>query len=593
MRLLIGLFLLFPIGVFSQKKLPDVPLRAGMTITSSCRVVGSSEALIFVSGDSTLVTVRGQDIEVDFGNLTLLTTADPKRPDRFVGTGIRVEGHDIRIRNVRVQGVRVGLYARDCNGLRVENCDFSYNFRPGRAAERARVLRYNPPSVHHWPSAGLLLVDCDSATIKNCEVSGGQHGLLMQGCDHGLVFNNYFTFNSGVGIGLYRSTYNRIQHNHVDWNAGRGAVPPATGYASGGIFCEAQSQHNVVAYNSATHCDYGCRVRGATDGHDDNLIFGNDVSCCVGAGVDLWRSNSRVSGNLIRDCAVGISNYANRGTEVSGNWIAECAAGVLVTDAAQKNTVRQNLFSDDTIGIRVIEKTTLDPPATLPIDRSVRIDRNVFLNTYTPLAVAHARQVVVNGENLFFDFEKLVDLVPPVDSLVFLRNDVYGTPAELADIWRTPHLTRQRTLNFEHSTDAPPDNPYAPLEMAVSELREPDSLPGGLLAVLPPEQSHGRVHIHLGQWGPYDFKRPIGVLSASGTVQLIGPPGDWRIKTMRGVHSTTAQRGIGPTKFDIQPTTTLEQVFIEIEYNSPEVIITEFGEKLPPGKIYLFEIKRD
>jgi len=33
-----------------------------------------------------------------------------------------------------------------------------------------------------------------------------------------LVWNNDFSFNSGLGIGMYRSSHNTIMHNKIDWH---------------------------------------------------------------------------------------------------------------------------------------------------------------------------------------------------------------------------------------------------------------------------------------------------------------------------------------------------------------------------------------
>ena len=68
------------------------------------------------------------------------------------------------------------------------------------------------------------------------------------------IWNNVIEFNSGVGIGLYRSSDNRILHNHASYNV-RGYSDGfyRRGQDSADLLLYEQSSRNVVAYNSMTH----------------------------------------------------------------------------------------------------------------------------------------------------------------------------------------------------------------------------------------------------------------------------------------------------------------------------------------------------
>ena len=44
------------------------------------------------------------------------------------------------------------------------------------------------------------------------------NGLMLVRTNGLRIWNNNFSFNSGVGIGLYRSSGNSIMHNRVDYN---------------------------------------------------------------------------------------------------------------------------------------------------------------------------------------------------------------------------------------------------------------------------------------------------------------------------------------------------------------------------------------
>ncbi|MFM8489382.1 MAG: hypothetical protein ACKOCH_23865, partial [Bacteroidota bacterium] len=102
--------------------------------------------------------------------------------------------------------------------------------------------------------------------------------------------------------------------------------------------------------------------------------------------------------------------------------------------------------------------------------------------------------------------------------------------------------------NFSH--EGSPDNPYAPLDIPLVELREPDSLPDGMLAELPAEFPRGRQFIIMDEWGPFDFRRPVAVLDTiSGnrySFVLMGPSGNWKITNMNGVKNVSAREGTVP-----------------------------------------------
>src|SRR5215212_1649700 len=50
------------------------------------------------------LTIRGDDLTVDFGGATLLGTPRDTPPDQRVGTALRVEGRNVTIRNDRIHG---------------------------------------------------------------------------------------------------------------------------------------------------------------------------------------------------------------------------------------------------------------------------------------------------------------------------------------------------------------------------------------------------------------------------------------------------------------------------------------------------------
>ena len=102
-----------------------IRLTPGIVIESSAVVetdryyiAADSTGAIFISGDDIVVDFRGAELIGSAANTD--TEARPGvRPDLFTGTGIRVEGRNIVIRNVIVRGYKIALWASNSPGLRI------------------------------------------------------------------------------------------------------------------------------------------------------------------------------------------------------------------------------------------------------------------------------------------------------------------------------------------------------------------------------------------------------------------------------------------------------------------------------------------
>ncbi len=598
-------------GLWAQ--LPEIELRPGMTITQSCRIKPGQYKLAVAPGDTSKgqIQVRGHHITVDFQQADLSSGMDSHRPDLFRGIAIDISGADIEVKNVRVRGFKIALLASEAPRLRLENSDFSYNYRPRLLSGREREDESDWLSYHHnerdeWMryGAGLYLNNCDGAVVRGCRITGCQNALLMTRSDSCLIYNNAFQFNSGLGVGLYRSSHNRLMHNKLDWNVrGYSHGFYARGQDSAGILLYEQSSNNLIAYNSATHCGDGLflwagqsTMDSGQGGCNDNYIFGNDFSHAPTNGIEVTFSRNNIRGNILRECTYGIWGGYSFGSTIMGNYMAECQYGIAI-EHGQDNVIRQNLFQDDTIGIQLWarDKQPQDWGYAQKRDtrsRNCKIDRNVFLNTRKPLKINASSSVAVNGENLFFDFERLLETTKSNDSLTFLRNDIYGSTAEIAETWSLPDLQKSRSLNFSHP-DKNPENPFAPLDIPLIELNEPDSLPDGILAALPPKFPRGRQFIMVGEWGPFDFRRPEAILDTLAGRQyslvLLGPSGDWQVKSMQGVKNISARKGIVPATLTFERDPDSPSVNIEFSYTSPQAITTVHGERIPSGQVYLFD----
>ena len=597
----------------------EILLSKDLVIKQSCSVAGKDYMLsgnpadVFTDGGTTcrpVISIEGDNIDIDFKKARLTGATDLQRPDLFYGVAVRISGKNITVRNLRANGYKVALLAENAPGLKLLDCDFSYNYRPRLFSVREHEsfsdwLSYHHNEKHEWLryGAGIYLSNCDSAEVRDCKITGNQNALLMNRCNNGTFWNNTFHFNSGLGIGMYRSRRNKVMHNKLDWNVrGYSHGFYQRGQDSAGILAFEQCSENLFAYNSATHSGDGFFLwAGQTTmdtgegGCNNNFLFGNDFSHAPTNGVEVTFSKNEIRGNLITECTYGIWGGYSYETVIAGNLIENCKTGIAI-EHGQKNTILQNLLYNDTLGIYFWANASQPSDWGYAQKRDTRsrdgvIDRNVFLNVRKPLKISASENMAVNGENLFAGFEQLLQAPKPNTNFTFIRNELFGPAPILAATWQQSELKDSKSLNFSH--DSIPEDPYSPLQTPVKDLHEPDSLKGGLLAALPPDFPRGRQFIMIDEWGPYDFRRPIAALDTiSGNLlalTLIGPAGDWKVVSMKGVKSVSNSKGELPAVLIVEREPGAEFVQVQFQYSGPEGISTVFGKKIPPGEKYDFD----
>ena len=109
-----------------------MPLTAGMVIDRSVTVRPGVYRLSSSADLKTgAITIRGENITIDFNGATLAGAAQTADPDTFAGVGILIEGGSkVTIRNAVIRGFKVGILARRSPGLHLTHNDLSYNWKP-------------------------------------------------------------------------------------------------------------------------------------------------------------------------------------------------------------------------------------------------------------------------------------------------------------------------------------------------------------------------------------------------------------------------------------------------------------------------------
>ena len=526
------------------------------------------------------LTIEGDNITIDFNGAVLIGNKNVKEPDSFTGIGISIKkGTNIIIKNAIIKGYKVATLARNVDDLQIINCDFSYNYRQRLKSGRFKEDASDWQSYHHndkdeWLrfGAGIYLADCKNAIIRNNIITNGQCGLMMTRCMNVQAYNNNFSFNSGIGIGMYQSNENYILYNKIDWNVrGYSYGYYYRGQDSGGILVFDQCNKNVFAYNSATHSGDGFflwagqkTIDENIGGCNDNLIYGNNFSYAPTNAVEITFSRNKVIKNKLHGCWHGIWGGFSYNTVIVKNDFSGNLAGISI-EHGQDNIIEQNSFTADSLAIELwaIPNRRSDFGLMNKKDtrsRNYSITHNVFKNTPTVFSIKNTQSVTI-ADNKYSGYKTL----QKTDSLVKDLN--FTTGKQLYD--------------------------YSPDSIYISTL-----LPGIIKqdAFLPADHPQGKKSIMMTEWGPYNFKYPLlwwTDTDESGKMnfEIMGPKGSWKVIKMQGVELLSPNKGNVPDKFQVErKTSTNNFILIELEYTG-EKIISPFGEEIAAGKPFRFEYR--
>jgi nitrous oxidase accessory protein NosD len=569
-----------------------VSLTPGMIITRSVVVRPAVYRLAPLAPDSVVVRIRGSNLTVDFGGATLMGTDPEAPPDRAAGIGILIEGgRNVTLRGARVRGYKVGVLARGVRGLRLLDNDVSHNWKPrlwsGMGHESlVDWLYYHHNEADEWLryGAGVYLAGVSGGEVRGNVASQGMNGLLLVRSDGLRVWNNDFSFLSGLGIGLYRSSRNTIMHNRLDYCV-RGYVHGVyrRGQDSAALLLYEQSSHNVVAYNSMTHSGDGVflwagqsTMETGAGGANDNLFFGNDVSHAVANGVEVTFSRNRIIGNLALESEYGVWGGYSWGSVIRANRFGGNGTGIAI-EHGQDNRILDNVFDGDGTALRLWANPVQPADWGYPRHRDTRsrdyrIEGNRFQDHRVALRIAHTTGVRL-ARNAF----------TRVDTVLVASGDTSG--------FRAGAVAADSVAPLVPSAWRP-------------DLRDRDAprpLPGGREPWLPPDVPRGRSTILVDDWGPHDGRSPrlwpASVADSAyigGPLRLAvrGPPGRWRVTDTRGVVSVSDREGrVGETVIVVPEDGPVTDWEVTLEYVGGQVVAPN-GAVTAAGNPYRFTYRR-
>jgi parallel beta-helix repeat protein len=553
----------------------EIRLKAGQQISQSVVIEPDK---YFIEGDSSLllplIHISGKNLVIDFNQSIIYGTNQPERPDLMKGLAIQIEkgSEHITIKNLNVHGYKIALMADSVSNLSIINCDFSYNYRPRLLSGRDKEDEQDWMSYHHnetgeWKEkgAGIYLIHCNKAIIRDNSITGNQCALLMVKCNDAKVFDNNFSYNSGIGIGLYRSSNNFIYHNRLDFNIrGFSLGRYRRGQDSAGILVYEQSSENVFAYNSATHSGDGfflwagqSTLNTGVGGCNNNLIYGNDFSYASNNGVEITFSSNSVLHNRIWGCDYGIWGGYSFDSDISDNKILHNRFGIAIEHGQNINIALNEIKYNETA-------------------------LKLWSNVKQGVEAAYIAHHNTKSENYWIasntiEHNKTAYHIYGTDTAVFSGNKKINNEAdwEIGDLVSEIDTTRESEfLDLDYQKDK-----------KLSTINYTDI----------PEQAfpQGLQEIRMSTWGPYNFQYPLLWLKEIDSNQVyhfevLSKAGRWKIERLVGFEIVKQGVDSFPSSIEAKVISLKKESSIQIQYSGP-VFMDQFGRRHPENQPFSFE----
>jgi parallel beta-helix repeat protein len=501
--------------------LPEVTPTDDLVITESVRVKPGVYR-IADEGEPGVLRVEGEGVVVVLDGVTIRGAGEEAEPDAFTGTGLVVTGKGNIVHGGSLRGFKVAVHVDGGPGHWLMGLDVSGNFaqRLRSTAEREETSDWLWPHRNdegEWArnyGAGIWVRGAKKVRILDCRGQGSQNGILLDRAEGCVVSGADFSFNSGWGVALWRSSDNLVERSRFDWCVrGYSHGVYARGQDSAGILVFEQCHRNVFRENSATHSGDGFFLyaghettqRTGEGGSNDNLVAGNDFSHAVANGIEAtFSTGNRFVDNRLDDCNYGIWAGYSRKSVFERNVIRNCTYAGIAIEHGSENVIRGNRIEDSRRGV------------WLWWDEDKEFLESVYgkKNRTDSADTLVAGNVIRGGEAALF----LADS----RRIRFLGNRVEGAAEAV--------VRRGECEEIE----------VEPAKGTVElSTREWTDLPGA---------RRGRRHIHVHEWGPYDFRAArilpaeisgrrtarFRVLGASSEILILATKGEVEARTTRG-----------------------------------------------------------
>ncbi|RMH26223.1 MAG: hypothetical protein D6692_09770 [Planctomycetota bacterium] len=522
------LFLMLQPG---ENRLPLITVdRDDIFITESCRVFippgtvitdDENDGVIQIAADGVRLVFEPGSVLIGREGLDRWLREGPAAGegwDTLTGTGIAVDGHEgVAIVNASVRGFRVGVLAREADGLRIENATLTDLWRQRLTSTATREgaddwLWPHKNDDNEWLTnygAAVWVEDSEKVSLRAVTVRRGQNGIVLDATNGSSVSECDASFLSGWGLAMWRASDNEIKDNRFDFCV-RGHVEGVynRGQDSAGILMFEACRDNRIISNSATHSGDGIFGFGGNDaielvqdgpwGNAGNRFVSNDLSFAPAHGLEMTFSEQNYIGNnLFESNAIcGIWGGYSRRTTISENtFIANGGMaygrerGAINIEHGSGNIITRNRFTNNKVGVRLwwdFDAALLSKPGVQAGYRGVQdneIDRNHFvMQSDHPFGQAVMVGVEIDdiGEAPGYDG-------PRVGSNVFERS--------------------QNSWEIEEGAGVPVIFPKGQLR----PKKDPEIQALSYMIPPRPDRIHpsGREWIVVDDWGPWDFETPL------------------------------------------------------------------------------------
>lgn len=390
-------------------------------LTPSTNVINTSVSVkpgVYTLADnqgSGAISINADDIVVDFNGATLQSpSVRSGRLETYNGVGISLNGHrNVTIRNAHIHGFQYNIKAVACTGLILENCEVGQS-RSQKIVDNGSIntIWLDLRGLDSWRGygAGAWLEQCVGSTIKGVRANQSQNGLILVKSSGNRIFGCDFSYNSGWGIALCRSSENLICWNHADfvnrpWAGGWGGD-------SSGVVLTTQSHRNIWAFNSFTHSGDGFFLATLNGGFDDrgklhkagtcdgNFVVRNDGSWSTANAFESTFSTKNIFyRNIADDSNYGFWLGYSNGNIIDGNEIDRSHVDAIAHEQGANNVYVGNVI-EDTGATAIHLWSGLEPRFQLAPSTGNFIARNKVVNAHKGVDLTNSSRYTAQ-DNVF------------------------------------------------------------------------------------------------------------------------------------------------------------------------------------------------
>ncbi|MEN9685307.1 MAG: hypothetical protein RLZZ28_1093, partial [Bacteroidota bacterium] len=549
-------FTLTLLVITSNLSASAIELKEGLVIRSSATIIAKTYYLNAAANlKNPLIIVDGKDIELDFSYAVLQGSNNISGPDEMYGLALYIKkgSSNITIKNAIIRGFKIAIMGEDVLNINIINCNLSYNYRQHLKSNLIREdisdwMSYHKNENDEWLryGAGIYLKNCRGPVIKNNVVTNGQCGLMLVCCQNAEITDNNFSFNSGIGIGLYRSSFNNIVHNRLDYNVrGYSFGKYKRGQDSAGLLLFEQCNSNLIAFNSATHSGDGfflwagqSTMDTGEGGSNENFVFGNDFSYAPTNGIEITFSKNLIMQNTIKDCDHGLWGGYSYDTDITDNVFANNRIGIAI-EHGQNINIALNKFTGEKTGIKLWSREKQPEDWIYAKKRNTEsrnywIAANQFSHVGTAFDIMGTDTVVLSGNAKLATNEilKLGERVSNMDT---------STEGEILDMDYQPDARLKKITYHE-----------APLS----------------------DIPRGKNEMRITEWGPYNFEYPILWLQNTDSMgikhfEILGKAGNWAINKIKGFELLAQGGNSFPSGISLKTDSSVTERILELVYDGP------------------------